>query len=57
MRFDLETHSRAQWIEARYHWDRADVALQWQGYSGHAGSVYASIPQQRNVQAVARVFF
>jgi opacity protein-like surface antigen len=57
VRFDLETHSRAQWLEARYHWDRADVALQWQLYSGPTGSVYASVPQRRNVQAVVRVFF
>jgi hypothetical protein len=57
VRVDLETHSRAQWVEARYHWERADVALQWQVYSGHAGSVYASIPQQHNAQVVIRVFF
>lgn len=57
VRLDLETHSRAQWLEVRYHWDRADVALQYQLYSGHAGSVYASVPQQRNVQVVGRFFF
>jgi hypothetical protein len=57
VRFDLETHGRAQWLEARYHWERTDIALQWQLYSGRAGSLYGSVPQQRNVQAVVRVFF
>jgi opacity protein-like surface antigen len=56
VRSDLVTHSRTQWLEARYHWDRVDAALQWQLYSGGPGSVYATVPQQRSVQLVLRVF-
>ena len=56
VRRDSETHSRAQWIEARYRWDRAEVALQWQLYSGNAGSVYGSVPQRRAVELALRFF-
>jgi hypothetical protein len=56
LRRDSETHSRAQWIEARYRWDRAEVALQWQLYSGNAGSVYGSVPQRRAVELALRFF-
>jgi hypothetical protein len=56
VRGDLVTRSRAQWLETRYHWDRVDVAVQWQVYSGRAGSVYAAVPQRRGVQVVMRVF-
>lgn len=53
---DAETRSRSQWLEARYHWDRAELALQWQLYSGAAGSVYGTIPQRRMVELALRVY-
>jgi hypothetical protein len=56
LRRDSETHSRAQWIEARYHWDSAEIALQWQLYSGNAGSVYGSMPQRRAIELALRFF-
>ena len=56
VRFEQETHSRFQWIEARYHWDRAEVALQWQLNSGDAASIFGSIPQQRTILLVGRVY-
>ncbi|HEY8708194.1 MAG TPA: hypothetical protein VIM34_09365 [Burkholderiaceae bacterium] len=56
VRHDAETDSRAQWLEARYHWDRAELALQWQLYSGRPGSVYGSIPQRRTVELVLRAY-
>lgn len=56
VRSELVTHSRAQWIEARYHWEHVDAALQWQVYSARPGSVYAQVPQARSVQVVLRVF-
>ena len=56
MRHDAETSSRAQWLEARYHWDRAELALQWQLYSGRPGSVYGSVPQRRTVELVLRAY-
>lgn len=56
LRRDSETHSRAQWIEARYRWDSAELALQWQLYSGSPGSVYGSVPQRRAIELALRLF-
>jgi hypothetical protein len=56
LRRDAQTDSRDQWLEARYRWDRADLALQWQAYSGIAGSVYASVPQRRAIELVLRAY-
>jgi hypothetical protein len=53
---DAETSSRAHWFEARYRWDRADLALQWQMNSGEAGSVYGSTPQRRAVELALRFY-
>jgi len=56
LRHDAETSSRAQWLEARYRWDRADLALQWLGYSGAPGSVYGIVPQRRTVELALRFY-
>ena len=56
VRRDAQTSSRAQWLEARYHWDRADLAVQWLVYSGAPGSVYQTIPQRRTVELALRVY-
>lgn len=56
IRHEPVTHSRAQWIETRYHWDRFDLALQVQLYSGRAGSVFGSVPQARSVELSLRMF-
>jgi len=56
VRRDAETSSRAQWLEARYRWERAEVALQWQLFSGAAGSVFGSVPQRRLVELAVRVY-
>jgi hypothetical protein len=57
MRFELNTESRAQWMEARYRWDHADLALQWLLYSGDPGSVYRSIPLHRAIDVALRYYF
>ncbi|MEO6408113.1 MAG: hypothetical protein ABIO45_05100 [Burkholderiaceae bacterium] len=56
VRRDQETRSREQWIEARYHWAKAEVALQWQGYSGPSGSLFGDVPQPRRLEALLRIF-
>ena len=56
VRRDQETRSREQWIEARYHWQKAEIALQWQGYSGAAGSLFGAVPQPRRLEALLRFF-
>ena len=48
--------SRAQWLETRYHWDRADLSLQWQFFSGSPNSAYGSVPQRRAVELALRVY-
>lgn len=57
LRVNLADHSRLSWLEARYHWDRAEVALQWQLNSGDAVSEFGAASQRRTVQAVLRTFF
>ena len=56
VRYDAITHSRSQWLEARYRWDRLDLALQWQGYGGNAGSVFGIVPQHRTVEVSLRFY-
>lgn len=56
-RQDLVDQSRLGWIEARYHWDHTDVALQWQRYGGKAWSDYGAIPQRTAWQTVVTYFF
>lgn len=57
LRWDAVTHSRSQWLEARYHWDRVDLALQWQGFFGDPGSVFGMVPQKRAVEVSVRFYF
>ena len=57
VRLDLETDSRDHWLEARYHWDHADLSVQWQGFSGDSGSVFGSIPQRQAVEVALRYYF
>jgi hypothetical protein len=57
VRYDAVTRSRSQWLEARYHWDRVDFALQWQKYSGDADSVFGIVPQHRTVEASVRFYW
>lgn len=57
VRLDLISHSRSQWVEARYHWDHVDLALQLQFNSGAAGSLYGAMPSRSQVQALLRTYF
>ena len=56
IRWDAVTHSRAQWIETRYRWAGAEVALQWQLFSGGPASLYGSVQQPRRVDLLLRLF-
>ena len=57
LRRDNETDSRHQWLEARYHWDHADLSAQWQRFSGEPGSVFRSVPQRQAVELALRYYF
>jgi len=56
-RQDLTDQSRLSWIEARYHWDHTDVALQWQRYGGKPWSDFGVVPQRTTWQSVMTYYF
>jgi hypothetical protein len=43
MRRDLADHSGLGWMEARYHWQHMDVALQWQQAGGASNTIYGHV--------------
>jgi hypothetical protein len=53
---DLQTRSQNLWLEGRYSWQRTELALQWQLYTGPVGSLYYAVPQQQTLQLVLRVY-
>jgi len=56
-RYDLVDHSYFTWFEARYHWPRTDLAVQWQSNFGAARSVFGAAAQRHVMQGVLTVFF
>ena len=56
-RYDLVDDSFFAWIEARYHWPRADVAVQWQADHGGSHSAYGAGSQSNVLQAILSFFF
>lgn len=56
VRRENETHSRVQWLEARYHWDRVDLVAQWQQFSGSRSSIFGSVPQSRTIELALRFY-
>lgn len=57
LRYDAVDSSRLQWIEARYHWARVDLALQTQLNTGKPGSDYGAITERRITQLLLRTYF
>jgi hypothetical protein len=57
LRVDAVDYSRLSLLEARYHFDRADIALQWQHMSGDATSNFGASLQQTIWQAIVTIFF
>lgn len=56
LRQDMQTASRVLWLEGRYAWERAELALQWQQFAGSPGTVYYAVPQQQTVQLILRLY-
>lgn len=56
VRQDMDSASRTLWLEGRYAWQRAELALQWQQFAGAPGTVYHAVPQQQTVQMIVRVY-
>lgn len=57
LRWNADDRSRLSWLEARYHWARADLALQWQRHDGKPGSEFGALQQQQQVQVLLRYFY
>lgn len=57
LRYNLEDHSRFAWAEARYHWPKFDLALQWQVSLGGATSEFGSQTGKRLVQVMGAFYF
>lgn len=56
-RYDLIDDSFFAWVEARYHWPRADLAVQWQADHGGSRSVYGAGSQRNVVQTILTFYF
>jgi hypothetical protein len=57
LRWNAGDRSRFAWAEARYHFDRVDVALQWQGNFGKAATEYGASTTRSLVQLLAAVYY
>ena len=57
MRFDPYDHSRLTWAEARYHWEHAGIAVQWQRGTGDAKSDFALWPVRQSWLALVDYYF
>ncbi|MEO7494474.1 MAG: hypothetical protein ABIT83_08590 [Massilia sp.] len=57
LRKNIDDHSRLSWLEARYHWDKVDLALQWQHNHGTPLSEFGALPQRHSIQALVRYFY
>lgn len=55
--YDLSDHSKRWWLEARYHVDSYEYALQWQRNSGSPLSNFGAVPVQYGWQVSMRVYF
>lgn len=56
-KLNLADRSSLSWLEARYHLQQADLALQWQRNSGDPSSAYGAALQRHNWQALLRIYF
>lgn len=57
LRQNVDDNSRLGWIEARYHWKRTDLAVQWQQQQGTPASEFGAYPQKRALQVLVRYYF
>jgi len=55
--YDAADFSRLTWLEARYHVDHTEYAVQWQRYSGTSLSEFGAAPQVQSWQLLMRYYF
>jgi hypothetical protein len=56
VRHDANSRSREQWIEAGYHWSKAELALRWQQYAGSSSTPFGFVPLARRAEILFRFF-
>lgn len=56
-RVNLEDRSRFSWVEARYHFPKLDVAVQWQTSQGKDASEFGSASGRRILQVLTAFYF
>ena len=57
LRINADDHSRLAWVELRYHWGQADLALQWQRTLGQPLSEYGVLPYRQALQILGAWYF
>lgn len=57
LRYNLDDRSQLAWVEARYHWGHADLAVQWQHNRGGQASEYGALQQERVMQFLLRYYY
>ncbi|WP_144290324.1 hypothetical protein [Chitinilyticum litopenaei] len=57
LRHDLVDQSSLAWLQAQYHFERADLVVQWQYNHGDALSVYGALPARQSLHAFLRFHF
>lgn len=57
VRYNIDDRSRFLWVEARYHFPRVDLALQWQANQGGALTEYGAQTGRSLVQVLAAFYF
>jgi hypothetical protein len=57
LRTNLDDRSQLSWLEARYHWNHAELALQWQSNRGRPASEFGALPQAQALQLLLRYLF
>lgn len=56
-RLNADDRSRLAWVELRYRFKSADIALQWLDYHGTLGSEFGSSPFRSSVQLIGSLYF
>ena len=57
VRRNSDDHSLQAWLEARYHFERFDLSLQWQATHGSTLSEYGVLPYRQSVQLLGSWYF
>ena len=57
LRINADDHSRLAWVELRYHWGQADLALQWQRTLGQPLTEYGVLPYRQALQILGAWYF